>query len=161
MILIFSLLIGLLVVILQITLVNLIAFFNVKPDLIMIFLAARALLKGPTAGVMWGFGMGLLLDALSGGLMGLGSLVYSLSGFICGQIGANKISGRLHYLLALLLATLVAHALLLYFTEPWREIGLLAPLIQQYLPGVGYTMILGAVWMFSPFTPFHEEKKRA
>ncbi len=160
MIRLINLLIGLLIVILQITLVNLIAIFNVKPDLVIIFLVARALLDGPTAGVLWGFGMGILLDALSGGLMGLGSLAYCLAGFISGQIGANKIISQMHFLIALLLTTLLAHGLFLYFGQPWREIGLIEPLLKQYLPGACYTLILGIIWMMSPFASFQERRRR-
>jgi len=154
------LLIGLLVIILQITLVNLIAFFDVKPDLVIIFLVARALLDGPTGGVLWGFGMGILLDAMSGGLMGLGSLAYSLAGFISGQIGANKIVSQVHFLIALFLTTLLAHGLFLYFGQPWQEIGLIDPVLKQYLPGVCYTLVLGIIWMMSPFASFQERRRR-
>jgi rod shape-determining protein MreD len=160
MIRLINLLIGLLVVVLQITLVNLVALFNVKPDLVLIFVVARGLLDGATGGVLWGFGLGLLLDALSGGLMGLGSLAYSLAGFISGRIAADKIPGQLHFLVALALSAILAHGLFLYFGQPWKEMGLLSPLLKQYLPGVFYTLILGVIWMISPFALFHEGKRR-
>jgi len=155
-----TLFIGLLVVVLQITLVNLITLFNVKPDLVIIFVVARALRDGATGGVLWGFGLGLLLDALSGGLMGLGSLAYSLAGFISGRIGADRIPSQSHFFVSLLLSSVLAFGLFLYFGQPWKETGILSPLLRQYLPGVFYTLFLGVLWVISPFTPFREGRRR-
>jgi len=155
-----SLLLGLLVVILQITLANLIAIFNVKPDLVIIFVAVIALFEGSTAGVIWGFGLGLLLDAMGGGLMGLGSLGYSVAGFISGRFAAGKTTNRLHYLLALAFSTIAAHAVFLYFSQPWREVGLLQPLLERFIPGLIYTWALGLIWMVSPFSHFPGDKIR-
>jgi rod shape-determining protein MreD len=153
-------LIGVVIVILQITLVNFISIFSVKPDLLLIFVVVRGLASGATAGVIWGFSMGFLLDAVSGGLTGMGSLAYSVAGFIAGQVGTGKLIGRAHYLYALGLSAAVVYVIFLYFGEPWKEQGLFIPLLQHTLPGILYTYGVGMLWMMSPFCRFVTEKRR-
>lgn len=117
MIFIGRLLLGLLFALLQITLANLIALFNVKPDLVLIYVIIRALKDGPTAGVVWGLGLGFLLDAVSGGWMGLGALSFSVAGFLAGQIGLARMIGRLHYIIALAVCVPAGHAIFLHSSE--------------------------------------------
>jgi rod shape-determining protein MreD len=153
-------LIGLVLVAMQLTLGNLITIFSIKPDFLIIFLVVRGLASGPTAGVIWGFGMGFLLDAVSGGLTGMGSLAYSVAGFIAGQVGAKKMVGRVHYMFALAFSVIAVYLIFLYFGEPWKEEGLLMPLLKHTLPGMIYTYGLGLMWMISPFCRFLVEKRR-
>lgn len=151
---------GLLLVVLQITLGNFISIFSVKPDFLVIFLVVRGLASGPTAGVIWGFGLGFLMDAVSGGLTGMGSLAYSVAGFIAGQVGAGKMIGRVHYMFALGFADVAVYLIFFYFGEPWKDQGLLMPLLQHTIPGMIYTYGLGMLWMLSPFCRFLAEKRR-
>jgi rod shape-determining protein MreD len=154
------LLIGVIIVVLQITLANYIAIFSVKPDLIVIFLVVRGLISGSTAGVIWGFTLGFLADAVSGGLTGMGSLAYCVAGFIAGRVGAGKMIGRVHYMFALAVSSVVVNLIFYYFGEPWREQGLLMPLLKHTIPGILYTYGLGMVWMMSPFCRFLAERRR-
>lgn len=153
-----ALLLGLLCVLLQITLVRIISIHSVRPDLIVVFVVWQALISGPTLGVVWGFGLGLLLDAVSGGVAGLGSLVYAVAGFVGGQFKAGKIPTRPRFLISLPLATSAEFALLFYFCEPWKEIGYLQPLLLHSLPGVLYTCCLGFIWTLIPWARFSSGK---
>jgi rod shape-determining protein MreD len=155
-----TLLVGLLFVILQSTLVNLIAIQSIKPDIIVIFLVGRSLMEGPTAGVLWGFGLGFLLDALSGGVMGLASLAYSITGFLSGYLGSGKVITRVYYLGVLALGVIVVHIIFLYFGEPWQTVGFLQTFLRRTLPAILYSWCLGLLWMISPFSRFGSEKKR-
>jgi rod shape-determining protein MreD len=153
-------LLGLLFVVLQITLANLISVFGIKPDFIVLFVIVRSLLEGPTAGVVWGFSLGFLLDAASGGILGLGSLIYCLAGFISGQIGAKKYTNWVHYIVALAVVVPAVHSLFFYLHEPWQQIDLLRLIFLRLLPSVVFTWILGFFWMLSPFSRFKSEKRR-
>ncbi|RJP80317.1 MAG: rod shape-determining protein MreD [Candidatus Zixiibacteriota bacterium] len=155
-----TLLTGLLFVVLQITLASLISVHSIRPDFIVIFIVTRALIEGPTAGVVWGFGLGFLLDAVSSGLVGLGSMAYSVVGFLAGQVGNGKVVSRFHYVVALISGSVAAHVIFFYFTEPWKEIGLLEPMLFRVLPGILLTGFLGILWMLSPFLRFTAERKR-
>lgn len=155
-----TLLIGILFIILQSTLVNLIAIQSIKPNLVVIFLVGRSLMEGPTAGVLWGFGLGFLLDALSGGVMGMASLSYSVTGFICGYMGFGKVITRVYYLGVLALGVIVVHIIFLYFGEPWQSAGVAATFLRRTLPAILYSWCLGFFWMISPFSRFGSEKKR-
>ena len=153
-------LLGLLIVVTQITVVNFISIFGVKPDLVIIFIVVRGLIAGPTAGVLWGFGLGFLLDAVSGGLTGMGSLAYSVGGFIAGQVGMGKMIGRVHYMFALAFATLAVYIIFFYFGETWKTEGLFIPLLQRTFPGMIYTYGLGLLWLLSPLCRLGFEKRR-
>jgi rod shape-determining protein MreD len=146
-----NILIGLFLVLLQITLLNLLTIRGVKPDLVILFVIARALVEGPTAGIAWGFGFGLLLDTISGGLTGLGALAYSLAGFIAGKIGPGTIMSRLRYLSVVTLCTSVTFSVFLYFRQPWDTVGWAEPILTNTMPSIIYTWLLALVWIYSPF----------
>jgi rod shape-determining protein MreD len=152
---------GILFVVLQITLLNLLTIRGVKPDLVVLFVVARALADGPSAAVAWGFGLGILLDAVSGGLMGFASLTYSLAGFIAGQIGYGRIVTRPGFLMASAIGALVVYGLTFYFYLPWQTIGWVKPFLSVTIPGIGYTLILALIWILGPFSHFSGDNKRA
>jgi hypothetical protein len=104
--------------------------------------------------------LGFCLDAVSGGLTGMGSLAYSVAGFIAGQVGAQKMVGRVHFMFALAFSVIAVYLIFLYFGEPWKDEGLLIPLVKRTLPGMIYTYGLGLLWMISPFCRFWGEKRR-
>lgn len=153
------LLIGLLFISFQITLLNLFSIRGVKPDLVVLFVVARAVVEGPTAGVAWGFTLGFILDALSGGLAGMGALAYSLAGFISGQIGLGKSPTRVRYMIVLALGTAASFAVFFYFLQPWNRTGWLQPLLSDTVPSMFYTWCLGSIWILSPFTHLSAGKK--
>jgi rod shape-determining protein MreD len=80
---------GLLValVLLQITIVTPIEVANGHPDLVLAFLVALALLRGPTLGAVAGFWAGLLLDSAALAPPGVSSLVLTLAGYWAGRFG--------------------------------------------------------------------------
>ncbi len=152
---------GIIFVVLQITLLNLLTIRGVKPDLVVLFVVSRALADGPSAGVAWGFGLGLLLDAVSGGLMGFAALTYSLAGFVAGQMGGGGIVTRPRYLTAAATGALVVYGLIFYFYLPWQKVGWAEPFFSATLPGIIYTSMLALVWILGPFSHFGGDSKRA
>jgi rod shape-determining protein MreD len=154
------LLTGLFFVLLQITLLNLMSIRGIRPDLIILFVVGRSLAEGPTAGVIWGFGLGLLLDAIGSGPIGLGALAYSVSGFFCGLIGPGKAISPARYLWVLALGSVITFAIFYYFREPWNIVGWTEPIWARILPGTIYSWCLGLIWVLSPFSRFKAEKSR-
>ncbi|MGH2770711.1 MAG: rod shape-determining protein MreD, partial [Actinomycetota bacterium] len=71
---------------LQAAVFNRLAIFDVAPDLILVVVISIALLQGPTAGALCGFGAGMLRDLLLGAPVGLGGLTYLLVGYGIGSV---------------------------------------------------------------------------
>jgi rod shape-determining protein MreD len=155
-----NILIGLLFVLLQITLLNLLSIKGIKPDVIVLFIIARALAEGPIAGIVWGFLFGLLLDTISGGLTGLGALAYSLAGFIAGKIGPGMTLSRLRYLSIAALCITATFSVFFYFRQPWDTVGWAEPILTNALPSIVYTWLLALLWIYSPFGRLPTVKER-
>jgi len=75
-------------IIIQTTLLNYISIYNIKPNLILIFIICIALIKGGLEGAFVGLIAGLLQDILSGSSIGPNALLGFLVGFSLG--GFNK-----------------------------------------------------------------------
>jgi len=80
---------GLLLVaaLIQVSLVTPISVASGHPDVVLVFVVALALLRGPLTGSAAGFLAGLLLDVASFGSLGLSSLVLTLAGYWSGRFG--------------------------------------------------------------------------
>ncbi|MBU1650799.1 rod shape-determining protein MreD, partial [bacterium] len=144
--------IGVLLVVLQISILNLLAIRGIKPDIVLIFLIIHALAGGPLVGVIWGFLLGLILDSAGSGMIGVGSLTYALAGFIVGQMGAGKLGFSLQrYLISLFVASLIGNVIFLYFYQPWENGSFWELLFFKALPVVFYTWTLGLIWILTPF----------
>ncbi|TKJ41248.1 rod shape-determining protein MreD [candidate division LCP-89 bacterium B3_LCP] len=152
--------VGFLFILLQITMLNMLAIKGIRPDLLVLFIVGRALSEGPTAGVLWGFGCGLILDSMSGGLFGLGAFTYAITGFISGQFSSKKGTSRSRYLLTLALGSLTAFVIFLYFIEPWDQAGWGYLFLTRTLPGAFYSWFFGFIWIFSPFAHLRAGKGR-
>lgn len=70
--------------IIQSTLLPLIAIHGVYPDLLLIIVVSHALLSGKEKGVSIGFFAGLLQDLASGSIFGTNTLAKLATGFVCG-----------------------------------------------------------------------------
>jgi rod shape-determining protein MreD len=60
-------------------------------DLVLIVVVYLSLTSGPTTGVVAGTAAGLIQDALSSGVMGIGALAKTIVGFAAGRIGTQFI----------------------------------------------------------------------
>jgi rod shape-determining protein MreD len=60
-------------------------------DFVLIVVVYLSLTSGPTTGVVAGSAAGLIQDALSSGIMGIGALAKTLVGFAAGRIGTQFI----------------------------------------------------------------------
>jgi rod shape-determining protein MreD len=72
------------VLLVQLSAVNRITTPAAAPDLILVVVLVLALLEGPAAGMAYGFGGGLLGDALSTHAFGRLALVWTIAGYLAG-----------------------------------------------------------------------------
>jgi rod shape-determining protein MreD len=105
---------------------------TVAVDLVLVAVAYVALTTGPATGMLTGSAAGLIQDALSSGVIGIGGLAKSLVGFLAGAFGQQFIvTGMVPRMVVVFCATAL-HALVFMgmyaalglrtFESPWRAI---------------------------------------
>lgn len=72
--------------IIQISFLERLKVFNINIDLVMVAIAGVAVFSGSLIGLLYGFIAGLMLDLLTGGIIGIYALIYSVNGFIAGKL---------------------------------------------------------------------------
>ena len=93
---------------LQTTLASLVAGLGVPVDLVLVVVVTVAIASGPVAGLWTGTVGGLLQDALSGGVIGVGGLAKTLVGYLAGLFGSQfNVARPRHQLLVFFFASLV------------------------------------------------------
>ena len=125
-------------------------------DLVLVAVVYVALTTGPSGGMLAGSAAGLIQDALSSGVIGIGGLAKSVVGFLVGAIGQQFIVTAALPRLVMFVAATALHAALfmgLYvglglrtFPSPWKAVasqalgnavvGLIAFAIIESLPGI-------------------------
>jgi len=81
-------------------------------DFVLVTVVSLALTSGPTTGVLAGSAAGLVQDALSSGVIGIGALAKTVVGFAAGRIGTQFIvTAPLPRFVVFVVATLVHAAL--------------------------------------------------
>ena len=76
---------------LQTTLASLVIRGTAALDLVLIVVVYIALITGPVTGLLLGSAAGLIQDALSSGIIGIGGLAKTVVGFIAGVLGTQFI----------------------------------------------------------------------
>jgi len=76
---------------LQTTLARFVARGNMAIDLVLVVVVYVALTSGPVTGLLTGTVAGLMQDALSSGVVGIGGLAKTLVGFLAGIVGSQFI----------------------------------------------------------------------
>lgn len=96
----------LLAAIVQVSIAGWIEVAEGRPDVVLVFLVALALLRGPVFGAVAGFWAGLVLDIASMGTFGLTSLLLTVAGYWSGRFGEITTRSSAHPpLIAVVLAT--------------------------------------------------------
>jgi rod shape-determining protein MreD len=80
-------LLGLLVTLLQVAFFGRVQFLGMQIDLALLSVLMVAMLAGPFSGIAFGFGVGLLLDLMTGQTSGISSLVYVVVAYGAGRLG--------------------------------------------------------------------------
>ena len=125
-------------------------------DLVLVAVVAVALTTGPVGGMLAGSAAGLIQDALSSGVVGIGGLAKSIVGFLAGAFGQQFIVTAALPRLVLFMAATVLHGAVfmgLYylldlrvFPSPWKPlaaqalgnalVGIVAFGIVESVPGI-------------------------
>ena len=93
---------------LQTTLAPMAAGVGAPVDLVLVVVVAVAVAGGPLGGMWAGTVGGLLQDALSGGVIGVGGLAKTLVGYVVGQFGGRFMIARpWHHVLVFFFASVV------------------------------------------------------
>jgi rod shape-determining protein MreD len=141
---------------LQTTLTRFVVGGTAAIDLVLVVVVYVALTTGPVTGMLAGSMAGLIQDALSTGVIGIGGLAKSIVGFIAGVIGQQFIVTAALPRFVMFLAATVLHAVVfmgLYtvldlrtFTSPYAAVasqaignavvGMIAFTIIEMLPGM-------------------------
>ena len=132
---------------LQTTLTSLVIRGTAAVDLVLIVVVYLSIVSGPVSGVLLGSAAGLVQDALSSGIIGIGGLAKTIVGFVAGLLGSQFIvTAPLSRFVVFVLSTLI-HALvfmglysvleLRHFEAPW------APVLSQAI-GNGFLGVVGA-----------------
>jgi len=141
--------------VLQTTLARFVVRGTVAVDLVLVVVVYVALTSGPVTGLMAGTFAGLVQDALSSGIIGIGGLAKSVVGFLTGIVGTQFIvTQTLPRFVVFMLATVVHSVLFMglyalldlrYFGSPYAGVagqavgnavaGILAFQAVELLPG--------------------------
>lgn len=141
---------------LQTTLARFVVAGNSAIDLVLVAVVYVALTTGPISGMLAGSAAGLIQDALSSGVVGIGGLAKAIVGFLVGTIGQQFIVTAALPRLVMFVAATAAHLAIfmgLYvalglrtFPSPWPSIvsqalgnavvGMIAFAIIEALPGM-------------------------
>lgn len=96
----------------QTTLVRMVAGTGAPVDLVLMVVIAVAIVNGPRAGLWTGTVGGLLQDALSGGVIGMGGLAKTAVGYLGGQFAAQFMVTRLWHKALVFVGGSLLHAVL-------------------------------------------------
>ncbi len=141
--------------IIQTTIVPLIAIHGIMPDLIMILLVYYSIRCGQIYGTVLGFGYGLFFDLITGSLLGSTMLSKTLAGFIAGYF-SNENKRDIYFksyffILIVFICSVVDLVVSSFFSSLDLSTSLIRLVFEQgILPGI-YTSVLSIfVIMFYP-----------
>lgn len=132
---------------LQNTLVNYIKLGNISPNICLILITTIAYCNGSVYGTVFGFIMGLLFDIFSGGFLGFYSILYVITGYLCGLL--NKFFFDYNFELKIpslmFLSSSLIHNLLIYvcFFLLDGDLNFLYYFKKIVIPEIIYTFIAG------------------
>jgi len=134
------------VLILQSTLVKLVAIEGIQPDLILLALFFIALMEGSYPATIAGFFVGLVQDLYAPQTLGLNALSKSLIGFALGFCQRGVFVEGLIPRSLILFAAVLLHDVLYFIVSLWPDIGAgLGSIALIGVPTALYTAILGYV----------------
>jgi rod shape-determining protein MreD len=139
---------------LQATLVPHISLAGIGPDLAVVAIVLLAYRRGPTAGVVAGFLVGLAQDVTNPSFLGLDALAGSVLGFAVGSLREQLDATSPVLAAALLFFSVLVHDViyLTIFTHLALS-GLFLGLLTHSFPTALYTSVVG-VWVLMAFASF-------
>ena len=144
--------ISILLIIIQSQAMKLLSLEGMTPDILAIWIVYLALRHGQLSGTMWGFGIGLLFDLVTGSLIGLSALSKTVCGFIAGYFyNENKTVMTLssyRFILVVLTVSFIQNTVYFVIFTRGTDIGLLRAIFEFGLATTLYTATVSLLPMF-------------
>lgn len=151
-----------LALVLQTTLARFVIRGTVAVDLVLVVVVYVSLSSGPMTGLLSGAAAGLVQDALSSGVIGIGGLAKTVVGFVTGLIGSQFIVAQPFSRFVVFAAATLVHALLfigLYVVLDLREFG--SPVAAVAGQAFGNAVIGVVAFQLVELLPGAVERRRA
>ncbi len=138
-------------IMLQLTIAPLFSIKEVMPDFILIMIVAIALQKGRAWGIIAGCAAGLLFDNFGTGFLGLSSLTKTITAFLAGFIGGERLERRFLSIVGFLFFLLLSHDVMYYtIISIGTSLGFWDTILHYALPTTIYTLtfmtMINLVW---------------
>lgn len=137
---------------LQTTIVSFMSVLNIIPDLMLIWIVYIAVTQGQIPATVYGFGIGLVIDLLSGQFLGLLALSKTIAGFLSGYFyHENKIDITLsnyRFLIIVGIITLVHNIVYFVIFTRGSDVGLFTAIFRFGIFSMLYTTALSSIPMF-------------
>ena len=95
---------------------------RVKPDILLVATICWALLEGPSRGALFGFFGGLLEDAFTTAVMGVGAFAKTILGYVGGELRQRVISKSVAWPAVIVFFGSILHELIKFAT--WAMVGM-------------------------------------
>ena len=135
---------------------------TVAVDLVLVVVVYVGLTSGPVAGLLSGTAAGLVQDALSTGVIGIGGLAKTVIGFLAGFVGTRFIVAHPIPRFVVFVAATVLHAVVfigLYVLLNLRQFG--APYVAVGSQALGNAVVGVVAFQLVEMLPGLVERKRA
>jgi len=131
----------------QVTLIDLIQVWGVKPDLVVVLIAINGFLRGTREGAFSGFAAGLLKDLVAGNFWGVGALSGLVAGYAAGFAESRLFKDNRVIVLGLVWLTSFLGQLVSYILLSLAGMGLspAVAIIKIIIPVSTYNALLGAL----------------
>jgi rod shape-determining protein MreD len=130
---------------LQASVAHRIAIGSVEPDFVVVCVVLFGLQRGPIAGSLFGFLVGLVVDLGNPGFLGLNALTKTVLGYGSGRLGAATSPGVLILFIVFFVASF-AHDILYLIVFMWPHLGnAFVTMFTVALPSALYTAVAGIV----------------
>ena len=135
--------ISFLLIIIQSQAMKLLSLEGLTPDILAIWIVYIALRHGQMTGTIWGFGIGLIFDLLTGNFIGLSALTKTICGFTAGYFyNENKTTLLLssyRFTLVILIDSFLHNIVYFIIFTQGSDIGLLRAILEFGLATALYT----------------------
>jgi rod shape-determining protein MreD len=127
---------------LQATVAHRIAIGGIRPDLLVAYVAYLGWMRGPIAGTVGGFCVGLYQDLDAAGPLGLNALSKSVVGFLVAKAGFRVHRSNLGVRFVFFLLAMLVHDLVYFAVDTAGDLGgLLRQILLRTLPTALYTTV--------------------
>ena len=148
--------------VLQTTLARFVIHGTVAVDLVLVVVVYVALTSGPVTGLLAGTLGGLMQDALSSGVIGIGGLAKTVVGFLAGVVGTQFIVAQPLPRFVVFVAATILHALIvigLYVLLDLRQFG--TPYAAVFGQSIGNAVVGVVAFQLVELLPGAVERRRA